>query len=109
MYLRGVEEDEVTNVLLARTTGRLLFYPLTAASCRRERRAIINPFVSASVVLREGGEEEEGEQEEAKLRARGRERRKRLALERREGTRTDAGFIKLESLKPVHQYIRWAM
>ena len=93
---------------MARTTGRLLFNPLTAASCRRERRAIINPFVSTSVLLREGGEEE-GEQEEAKLRARGRERRKRLALERREGTRTDAGFIKLESLKPVHQYIRWAM
>ncbi len=90
--------------------GRLLFYRLTAASCRREKRAIINPFVSTSVLLREGGEEEEGEQEEAKLRARGGgERRKRLALERREGTRTDAGFIKLESPKPVHQYIRWEM
>ena len=51
--------------------GDLLFYRLTAASCRMERRAIINPFVSTSVVLREGGEEEEEEQEEAKLRARG--------------------------------------
>ena len=60
LYLRGEEKDEVTNVLLARTTGRLLFYRLTAASCRRERRAIINPFVSASVVLREGGEEDRG-------------------------------------------------
>ena len=69
LYLREGEEDEVTSVLLARTTGRLLFYRLTAASCRMERRAIINPFVSTSVLLREGGEEEEGEQEEAKLRA----------------------------------------